>query len=151
MEACEICPRRCKVDRRTEKGLCKVSWGSVVSSAMSHLGEESVISGKRGSGTVFFAGCNLNCVFCQNHETSQGAEGVVKTVEELAKIFLGLERQGVHNINLVTPSHFVPQIAEAIILAKKDGINIPFIYNSSGYDVMSSLRLMEGLVDICRI
>ena len=148
METCEICPRRCKVDRRTESGFCKVLWEPVVSSAMVHMGEEPPISGKRGSGTVFFAGCNLNCVFCQNYETSQRDEGVVKTVEELAIIFLGLEMQGVHNINLVTPSHFVPQIAKAVGLAKRDGINIPFVYNSSGYDAMSSLRLMEGLVDI---
>jgi putative pyruvate formate lyase activating enzyme len=115
---------------------------------MVHFGEEPPISGRRGSGTVFFAGCNLNCVFCQNHDISQGGRGTENTVEELAKIFLGLERKGVHNINLVTPSHFVPQIAEAIRLAKADGINIPFVYNSSGYDAISSLRLMEGLVDI---
>jgi putative pyruvate formate lyase activating enzyme len=115
---------------------------------MVHLEEEPSISGKRGSGTVFFAGCSLNCVFCQNHDISQEAKGAVKTVEELAKIFLMLEKKGVHNINLVTPSHFVPQIAEAIRLAKEDGISIPFVYNSSGYDAMSSLRLMEGLVDI---
>ena len=148
METCAICPRRCKVDRRAEKGLCKTLWEPVVASAMVHLGEEPYISGKRGSGTVFFAGCNLNCVFCQNYDISQEAKGAVKTIEELALIFMGLERKGVHNINLVTPSHFVPQIAEAIKLAKQDGINIPFVYSSSGYDAMSSLRFMEGLVDI---
>ena len=148
MDTCTIWPRQCKVDRRAEKGLCKALCEPVVASAMVHLGEEPCISGRRGSGTVFFAGCNLNCVFCQNYDISQEAKGAVKTVEELALIFMGLERKGVHNINLVTPSHFVPHIAEAIRLAKKDGINIPFVYNSSGYDAMSSIRHMEGLVDI---
>ena len=148
MKVCMICPRQCKVDRRMEKGLCKVLWEPVVASAMIHMGEEPSISGSRGSGTVFFSGCNLSCVFCQNYNISQEAEGVTKTVEALAEIFHKLERKGAHNINLVTPSHFVPQIAEAIRLAKEGGIDIPFIYNSGGYDAISSLRLMEGLVDI---
>jgi putative pyruvate formate lyase activating enzyme len=132
----------------TARGSCKVLWDPVVASTMVHFGEEPPISGKRGSGTIFFAGCSLNCVFCQNHEISQNARGSNMTIRELAKTFMELERKGVHNINLVTPSHFVPQIAEAIKIAKNEGIKIPFIYNSSGYDTSSSLRLMEGLVDI---
>jgi putative pyruvate formate lyase activating enzyme len=148
LQECTICPRQCKIDRITARGSCKVLWDPVVASTMVHFGEEPPISGKRGSGTIFFAGCSLNCVFCQNHEISQNARGSNMTIRELAKTFMELERKGVHNINLVTPSHFVPQIAEAIKIAKNEGINIPFIYNSSGYDTIPSLRLMEGLVDI---
>lgn len=145
---CTICPRQCKVDRITVRGSCKALWNPVVASVMVHFGEETPISGKNGSGTVFFAGCNLNCVFCQNHEISQNVIGSEMTPRELAKTFMELEKKGVHNINLVTPSHFVPQIVEAIKTAKSEGIKIPFIYNSSGYDAISSLRLMEGFVDI---
>jgi putative pyruvate formate lyase activating enzyme len=115
---------------------------------MVHRGEEPCISGSRGSGTVFFAGCNLNCVFCQNFDISQEADGVPKTIEELTDIFHSLESRGVHNINLVTPSHIAPQIAEAIKQAKRQGIKIPFIYNTGGYDAISSLQLMDGLIDI---
>jgi len=148
METCEICPRQCKVDRKIETGFCKVLQTPLVASAMVHMWEEPPISGKRGSGTVFFAGCNLGCVFCQNYDISQEATGVEMSPGELAETFMELEKRGVHNINLVTPSHFVPQLAEAIKLAKKDGINIPFVYNSSGYDAASSLQLMDGLIDI---
>jgi putative pyruvate formate lyase activating enzyme len=115
---------------------------------MAHRGEEPVISGSRGSGTVFFAGCNLGCVFCQNYDISQSCDGTVVTSSELADVFMKLEAQGVHNINLVTPSHFVPQIAEAVRIAKEKGINLPFVYNSNGYDALPSLELMNGLIDI---
>jgi len=115
---------------------------------MAHRGEEPPISGNRGSGTVFFSGCNLNCIFCQNHDISQEVNGESKTADELADIFLSLEKKGVHNINLVTPSHFVPPIAEAIKRSKEHGIKIPFIYNTGGYDAIPSLQLMEGLIDI---
>jgi len=148
IQECTICPRQCKIDRMTTRGSCKVLWNPVVASIMVHFGEEPPISGKRGSGTIFFSGCSLNCVFCQNHEISQNTIGSDMTIRELAKAFMELERKSVHNINLVTPSHFVPQIAEAIKIAKNEGIKIPFIYNSGGYDTISSLRLMEGLVDI---
>jgi putative pyruvate formate lyase activating enzyme len=115
---------------------------------MVHTGEEPVISGRRGSGTVFFAGCNLGCVFCQNHDISQSCDGTAASATELADIFLALEKRGVHNINLVTPSQFVPPIAEAIVLAKKRGIKIPFVYNSGSYGALPSLKAMDGLIDI---
>jgi len=115
---------------------------------MVHRGEESVISGSRGSGTVFFAGCNLGCVFCQNYDISQSCDGREIAAPELAEIFMRLEMQRVHNVNLVTPSHFVHPIADAIKLAKGEGIGIPFVYNSNGYDALPSLEMMEGLVDI---
>jgi len=115
---------------------------------MVHRGEEPVISGSRGSGTVFFAGCNLGCVFCQNYDISQHCNGKTVTPTELADIFMGLEIRGVHNINLVTPSHFVPPIVKAIKLAKDMGIKIPFVYNSNGYDSLSSLETLDGLIDI---
>jgi putative pyruvate formate lyase activating enzyme len=115
---------------------------------MVHTGEEPIISGTRGSGTVFFMGCNLGCVFCQNYTISQNCDGTVKAAAQLAEMFMELERQKTHNINLVTPSHFVPQIAEAIRIAKEKGINIPFIYNSNGYDAIPSLEMMDGLIDI---
>jgi len=115
---------------------------------MVHRGEEPVISGSRGSGTVFFAGCNLGCVFCQNYDISQSCHGREVTPHELAETFMKLEKQGVHNVNLVTPSHFVPPIAEAIRLAKVKGIEIPFVYNTNGYDALASLEMMDGLIDI---
>jgi len=120
----------------------------VIASVMVHPGEEPVISGSRGSGTIFFAGCNLGCVFCQNHDISQACNGNEVTPSELADVFLRLEMQAVHNVNLVTPVHFVPQIAEAVKLAKDKGIMIPFVYNSNGYDALQSLQLMDGLIDV---
>ena len=148
MSTCKICPRHCKIDRNTEKGLCKTKLNPVVSSVMVHRGEEPPISGSKGSGTVFFSGCNLNCVFCQNHDISQTGSGTAVTIDELVDIFHSLEYKGVHNINLVTPSHFAPSIAKAIKRSKKQGVKVPFLYNSSGYDATSSLKLMEGLIDI---
>ena len=121
---------------------------AVVHGKMVHMGEEPVIRGSRGSGTVFFTGCNLGCVFCQNHEISQHCDGTVMTASRLSEEFMYLEKQQVHNINLVTPGHFVPSIAEAIKLAKAKGIKIPFVYNSNGYDALSSLKMMDGLIDI---
>ena len=147
-EKCSICPRKCNADRNLREGFCKVPWEPVVASVMAHRGEEQVISGSRGSGTVFFNGCNLGCVFCQNYDISQQCYGDIVSVDELSEILMKLEREGVHNINLVTPSHFTDSIAEAIILAKGKGIKIPFVYNSNGYDSIESLQLMEGLIDI---
>jgi len=115
---------------------------------MAHRGEERIISGSRGSGTVFFAGCNLGCVFCQNYDISQQCYGETVSVDGLTDIFMKLERDGVHNINLVTPSHFVIPIAEAIKQAKEKGIKIPFVYNSNGYDSIEALQMMDGLIDI---
>ena len=148
MNICNICPRLCNIDRNLENGNCKTKWDPVVSSVMVHRGEEPPISGSRGSGTVFFSGCNLGCVFCQNHDISQTGSGTTVTIDEMVDIFHSLEAKGVHNINLVTPSHFVPPIAEAIKRSKERGVKIPFVYNSGGYDATHSLKLMEGLIDI---
>jgi len=115
---------------------------------MAHRGEEQIISGSRGSGTVFFAGCNLGCVFCQNYDISQQCYGNTFSSDELSELFMCLERDGVHNINLVTPGHFVIPIAAAIKQAKAKGIKIPFVYNSNGYDSIESLQLMDGQIDI---
>jgi len=120
----------------------------VVANVMVHRGEEPIISGNRGSGTIFFAGCNLGCVFCQNYDISQHCFGKETTPAELAETFIELEKRGVHNVNLVTPGHFVPPIVEAIKLAKESGIKIPFVYNSNGYDSLVSLMSLDGLIDI---
>ena len=148
MDNCTVCPRHCAANRINELGFCKAPLDPVIASIMAHRGEERIISGSRGSGTIFFAGCNLGCVFCQNYDISQSCEGTPVTPSRLAEVFLELERSGVHNVNLVTPGHFVPQIAEAIKQAKENGIKIPFVYNSNGYDALSSLKLMDGLIDI---
>ena len=145
---CNVCPRHCTVDRFYKFGFCGAPMNPVIASVMVHPGEEPVISGSRGSGTIFFAGCNLGCVFCQNHGISQACNGNEVTPSELADVFLRLEMQAVHNVNLVTPVHFVPQIAEAVKLAKDKGIMIPFVYNSNGYDALQSLQLMDGLIDV---
>ena len=147
-DSCTICPRKCAVDRVSRYGQCKTPFNPVVHTSLVHHGEELMISGYMGSGTVFFSGCNLGCVFCQNHDISQRNEGTVLTVSELAEVFLKLEKRGVHNINLVTPSHFVPSIVNAIQLAKEKGIGIPFVYNTNGYDAITSLEALNGLIDI---
>ena len=149
-EKCSICPRKCNADRNLREGLCKAPWEPVIASVMAHRGEERIISGSRGSGTVFFSGCNLSCVFCQNYDISQQCYGDTVSIGGLADIFMKLERDGVHNINLVTPSHFVIPIADAIKQAKEKGIKIPFVYNSNGYDSIEALQLMDGLIDIYR-
>jgi len=148
MNQCSICPRLCAIDRQVTRGFCKAPWNPVVASVMVHRGEESVISGTRGSGTIFFAGCNLGCVFCQNFDISQQCYGEEVTPKELADTFMELEKRGVHNVNLVTPGHFVPPIVEAIKLANDMGIKVPFVYNSNGYDSLSSLEALDGLIDI---
>ena len=148
MDNCTICPRNCATNRINKLGFCKAPLEPVIASIMVHRGEEQIISGSRGSGTIFFAGCNLGCVFCQNYDISQNCEGTSVMPSRLAEVFMELERSGVHNVNLVTPGHFAPQIAEAIKQAKENGIEIPFVYNSNGYDALSSLRLMDGLIDI---
>lgn len=149
---CTCCPRHCGVDRLSgEAGFCRVPPGIMISHAGLHFGEEPPISGSRGSGTVFFAGCNLCCVFCQNYQISQEFEHHptwLLTVEELAGLMLQLQDEGAHNINFVSPSHMVMQMADAIALAKGRGLKIPVVYNSNGYDEIESLQLLRGLVDI---
>ncbi len=146
--SCEICPRRCEADRVGVYGFCRVPLRPVVVKTMIHRWEEPPISGTRGSGAVFFAGCNLRCVFCQNHAISRGCAGEPVTDRRLAALFFELAEQGVHNINLVTPSHVVPTVAAAIRRARGEGLTLPFVYNTNGYDSLSSLALLDGLIDI---
>ncbi len=149
LKECRMCPHECKVDRtRGEKGFCRVGSMAMVSSWGAHFGEEPPISGSRGSGTVFFSGCSLRCIYCQNFEVSQGMDGEEVTGEFLAFFFLSLQEQGCHNINLVTPSHVVPRILEGLLLAAREGLRIPVVYNSGGYDKLSTLKLLDGIVDI---
>ncbi|MCX8206424.1 MAG: radical SAM protein [Methanothrix sp.] len=149
LEHCEICPRRCGVDRAGgELGFCRTGRLAKVSSAGPHYGEEPPLVGYHGSGTIFFAGCNLACVFCQNYEISQLDMGVEVTAERLAGIMMHLQLTGCHNVNLVTPTHVVPQILEALVIAREMGLSIPLVYNSGGYDSVETLRLLDGIVDI---
>ncbi|MBN2433324.1 MAG: radical SAM protein [Acidobacteria bacterium] len=146
---CELCPHRCGVDRqRDERGRCRTGREAVVASFGPHFGEERPISGHRGSGTIFFAHCNLFCLFCQNDDISHGGHGRPVSPATLADIMLSLQAQGCHNINLVTPSHVIPPFVEALSLAAADGLRIPLVYNSGGYDSVESLELLAGLVDI---
>ncbi|MBI2872925.1 MAG: radical SAM protein [Chloroflexi bacterium] len=148
--SCRTCPRLCKgVDRRSDQsGVCRVGRYARVSSAFPHLGEEDVLRGWRGSGTIFFSECNLRCLFCQNFEISQMGGGEVVDPKRLARLMLRLQETGCHNINFVTPEHVVPQIVEALPHAIEMGLRLPLVYNTSSYDSLESLRVMEGLVDI---
>ncbi|SNX54772.1 putative pyruvate formate lyase activating enzyme [Thermoanaerobacterium sp. RBIITD] len=145
---CNICPRNCNVDRSTEKGFCGMSNDIKVAKAYLHKWEEPCISGTRGSGTVFFTGCNLKCVFCQNYKISQKNFGINVLPEKLADIFMNLEKSGAHNINLVSPTIFIPKIKESIIIARNKGLNIPIVYNSNAYENIESLKTLDGLIDI---
>ena len=145
---CDLCPRQCNTDRSLRSGFCNESEKIMLARAALHFFEEPSISGTEGSGAVFFCGCNLKCVFCQNEKISRGLIGKEVSVEELADIFLNLESQGANNINLVTPSHYVYQIKDALIRAKEKGLSIPIVYNSSAYELPETLRLLEGLIDI---
>jgi putative pyruvate formate lyase activating enzyme len=148
-ERCVVCPRGCKVDRRADvAGLCAIGRHAVVASHFPHFGEEDCLRGWRGSGTIFFSGCNLRCVFCQNHEISWEVRGELVTPERLAEMMLELQAIGCHNVNWVTPEHVVPQILEALPLAFARGLELPIVYNTSAYDSLDSLRLMEGIVDV---
>lgn len=150
LEHCELCPRRCGVDRvRGEVGFCGVGRRSVVASFNPHFGEEAPLVGEHGSGTIFFAGCNLGCRFCQNYDISHDpSAGIEAAPDELAGVMLSLQREQCHNINFVTPSHIVPQILEALPIAIEHGLNVPLVYNSSGYDSVEALKLLDGVVDI---
>ncbi len=149
LASCTLCPHECKVNRLNgEKGFCKIGKNSVVASFGAHFGEEPPITGKNGSGTVFFSGCNMRCVFCQNFEISQGLEGQEVEREYLAFIFLSLQEGGCHNVNLVTPTHVVPQVLDALVLAAREGLRIPIVYNCGGYESVETLKLLDGIVDI---
>lgn len=149
LENCILCPRNCQTDRLAGgRGYCGESNTIRIARAALHFWEEPVISGKKGSGTVFFTGCNLKCVFCQNAGIATNQLGKEVTVERLAEIFIELQEKGAVNINLVTASHYVPQVADAIIIARNDGLAIPIVYNTSSYEKPETLQLLDGLVDI---
>ena len=149
LKTCRVCPRNCEVDRLTgEEGVCKTGRYARVASYGPHLGEEDCLRGWRGSGTIFFSMCNLRCVFCQNYDISQERAGAAAPPEHIATMMLDLQERGCHNINLVTPEHVVPQVLEALLLAAERGLHLPIVYNTSAYDSLESLRLLDGVVDI---
>ncbi|WP_321492323.1 radical SAM protein [uncultured Desulfobacter sp.] len=149
LKSCQICPRACKVDRLSgELGECATGEDALVSSFNAHFGEEPPLVGALGSGTIFFTHCNLKCNFCQNYDVSHGGEGEECALGQLAGMMLILQNNGCHNINLVTPTHVVPQILSALDMAIEGGLRIPLVYNSSGYDNVETLELLEGVIDI---
>lgn len=146
---CRCCPRLCSVDRINDiRGACGIGRNAAVCSYGPHLGEEAPLVGRHGSGTVFFGGCNMHCDYCQNHDISQGPVGLEVDAHRLAGMMIDLQRMGCHNINLVSPSHVIPQILEALDLAAGKGLRLPLVYNSGGYDRVEALRLLDGVVDI---
>ena len=149
LTSCNLCPRQCRVDRtRHEKGYCSTGEKAVVSSFSAHFGEEPQLVGNKGSGTIFFSNCNLKCIFCQNYDISVNGMGQEADNEKIASIMLYLQKIGCHNINLVTPSHVVPQILKALDTAVGYGLNIPLVYNCSGYESIDTLRILKDIIDI---
>lgn len=149
LEKCDLCPQECKKNRlNNEIGQCHIGKKARVYSYFAHHGEEKPISGRYGSGTIFFSGCNLHCQFCQNWEISQEPSGRDVNAQELAGIMISLQNYGCHNINFVSPSHVVPQILNALVIAGRAGLSIPLVYNTGGYDAISTLKLLDGIVDI---
>ncbi|GIW20434.1 MAG: radical SAM protein [Chloroflexota bacterium] len=146
---CRVCPRACRVDRRADRvGLCGIGRRAIVASAFAHFGEEDCLRGWNGSGTIFFSGCNLRCVFCQNWDISHHVRGEALGPDALGQVMVELQAQGCHNINWVTPEHVVPQILEALPAAVGRGLRLPIVYNTSSYDSLDSLRLLDGIVSI---
>jgi len=149
LEYCSICPRKCGINRlKNEKGFCKTGLKPKVYSFIAHHGEEPPVSGRRGSGTIFFSNCNMSCVYCQNYEFSQLGEGREVEFEGLAEFMIQLQNMGCHNINLVTPTHVMPQILKALGMAINKGLKIPLVYNTGGYELSEIIKLLEGIVDI---
>lgn len=152
LAACDLCPRGCGVDRlQSELGFCRAKGGLQVAHMGLHFGEEPPISGVNGSGTIFFTHCNLRCVYCQNYQISQQVETIPSRVLSpagLADVMLSLEGRGAHNINLVSPTHVIAAVAESLLMARRQGLSIPIVYNTNGYDALSTLQALEGLVDI---
>jgi putative pyruvate formate lyase activating enzyme len=149
MERCDLCPRKCGVDRVTgKKGFCRSGADPIVYSYAPHHGEEPPLSGHAGSGTIFFSNCNMGCIYCQNYRFSQTGSGRKMSARDLASVMLELQGMGCHNINLVTPTHFVTPIVEALKYAYSDGLEIPIVYNTGGYDSPGVIRSLEGLIDI---
>jgi len=148
-QPCVICPRRCRVNRlKGERGSCRIGAEPIVSSAGPHFGEEGPLVGSGGSGTIFLSGCNLGCIFCQNHSISHDLEGEPACPRDIARMMLALERRGCENINFVTPTHVTPWLMEATRLARLDGLTVPIVYNCGGYESVETLSLMEGAVEI---
>ena len=145
---CELCPRMCGVDRAQKRGFCGMGDKITAAKAMLHFWEEPCVSGERGSGAVFFSGCVMKCVFCQNYDISSENIGREISEERLAEIFLELQEKGAQNINLVNPTHFVPQIINSIEIAKKQGLRLPIVYNSGGYERVETLRMLDGIVSV---
>ena len=149
MEGCRICPRACMADRdHGQKGYCGQTYELYVARAALHMWEEPCLSAKGGAGTVFFSGCNLRCIYCQNHEIAAGHAGKAISIERLSEIFLELQRKGAKNIDLVTPSHYTPAIREALLLARQGGLRVPVVYNCGGYESVETIKSLEGLIDI---
>ena len=148
MHACDLCGRKCGVDRTAQAGACKTGTKAKVASFGPHFGEEDPLRGYRGSGTIFFSWCNLNCQYCQNYDISQLGHGREVEPEELASMMLSLQAQGCHNINLVSPSHVVAPILAALLIAAEAGLRLPLVYNTGGYDSLEALQLLDGVVDI---
>lgn len=149
MKACTLCPRSCGVNRQAgQVGYCGSTANIMAARAALHMWEEPCISGEEGSGTVFFSGCPMRCVFCQNHDIALAKNGMEITSERLTEIFLELQQKGANNINLVTPTHYVPQIVMALQEAKRRGLHIPIVYNTGSYEKVETLKLLDGLVDI---
>lgn len=149
LHGCKVCPRHCEVNRRENRtGICQTGRWARVSSAFAHLGEEDCLRGWNGSGTIFFCGCNLGCVFCQNYEISQLNDGTELNASQLAALMLRLQQAGCHNINFVTPEHVVPQVLEGLAVAVAGGLRLPIVYNTGGYDALESLALLDGVMDI---
>jgi len=149
MSHCVLCPRKCQVNRNEgQTGFCGIACLPVVSSVGPHFGEESILVGAGGSGTIFFAGCNLGCIFCQNFEISHLRHGHQVTIDQLAQSMLDLQNQGCSNINFVTPTHIIPAVTAAIELARGKGLTLPTVYNTGGYDSVETLKLLDGFIDI---
>ena len=149
LKKCNLCPRECKVNRIIgELGYCMASSQIKIGGYHLHLWEEPIITGEKGSGTIFFSYCNLGCIYCQNYQISEENKGDEITNKRLSEIMLNLQKNGAENINLVTPTHYIPQIKEALIIAKDKGLKIPIVYNTSGYEKVESLKILDGLIDI---
>ena len=147
-ERCTLCHRACGINRYEKLGFCKSGADVKLARAALHMWEEPPISGTRGSGTIFFSGCSMSCIYCQNREISRGDVGAIVTTERLSEIMLGLEGQGAHNINFVTPTHYAPSIIAATKIARENGLTVPIVYNTSSYDTAETIRSLDGTVDI---
>ena len=149
LNKCLLCPRRCGVNRnKGELGFCRAGDKIKIAKAYLHMWEEPPITGKKGSGTIFFSNCNLRCLFCQNYEIGEDGIGVDISIDRFAEVCLDLQKKGASNINLVTPTHYVPLIIDGIKLAKKMGLTIPIVYNSSGYETVDTIKMLDGIIDV---